>query len=72
MLDKEICKNCINLNRKWTVYEKIDSKWNGYDEDRWKEKFIVYQLSLFNIKRTIIEIPGKCLYKLEQIVSWNK
>jgi hypothetical protein len=61
MIDKEICKKCIEK-------EYPHSGWTEYDEKRWKAGIISCSFDdLFDIKK----VPIDCRYKLEQLLKEN-
>ena len=61
MLNKDICKKCINEN----------DKWNVKDDNDWDKKQIVVCIHHYHIK-TIEAPPKKCKYKLEHLVLDEK
>jgi len=59
MLDKEICKICIQKNRAYV-------RWSSDDENRWKQGFVWCRQGWGEI--SILNLPNHCPYALEQIV----
>ncbi len=57
MLNKEICKRCINERHK--VY-----KWNGTDEEKWERGIVICSCVISDINI----IPEDCIKYMEQVV----
>ena len=80
ILVKAICKRCVDLHRRWNMFD-IDREshwsWTSDDDRRWEERGIVFCRST-NVSpeksdaMPIDRVPSHCLFSAEQTVSQDK
>ncbi len=65
MLNKQICKKCVNRKRHLSGFY---IPWNNYDEERIENE----QCCMFLAQDFEGSVPVLCVFKLEQIVVGQK
>ena len=76
MLNKKVCKACINADRKDYFTRNYDgpeapAPWTKSDDERWNGKIRSVRCTVEELFSVGVDkpVPKKCLYRLEQLVS---
>jgi hypothetical protein len=85
MLNKEVCKKCINKYRTKIIpnenksysFKIIDWKWNKEDDIYWEREILVCPIDILSTKLSVNKTLKKnqtynhCRFKLEHILKEN-